>query len=98
MEVGAPGMPSDPVAAAIPNGVPVASASNSGVAPLHEVVRRLQTRLGNWEGIILRKAERSLMCRKLRGMGLIQHKAKQLRETWGQYCHGSGVIFWTSMA
>ena len=75
-------MPLDPVVAAIPNGVPVVSASDSGVAPLHEVVRRLQTWLGNWEGIILPKAEQSLMRHKWRGMGVIQHKGKQVRETW----------------
>ena len=83
MDAEAPGVPSDPVAAVVPNSVPVPAASDSGVALLHEVVRRLQTRLGNWEVIILPEADRSLMRRKWRGMGLIEHKAKQVRETWG---------------
>ena len=71
VDAGAPGVPLDPVAAVVPNSVPVLAASDSGVAPLHEVVRRLQTQLGNWEGVILPEVERSLMRRKWRGMGLI---------------------------
>ena len=98
VDAGAPGVPSDPVAAVVPNSVPVAAASDSSVAPLHKVGRRLQTRLGIWEGVILPEAERSLMRRKWRGMGLIQHKAKQCWQPGEQHCHSFGVWCWVSIA
>ena len=83
MEVGVPVPPSVPTVAAMRSGVPVVPVSNDGVAPLHEMARQLQAQLEQWEDVVLPEAGRALLRRKWRGMGMIQHKVKQVRETWG---------------
>ena len=71
-----------PAIAAVPSRVLVMPDGRGDATPLHAMVRCLQAQLQEWEETVLPEAGRSLMCCKWRGMGLIQHKAKQVRETW----------------
>ena len=51
-------------------------------APLQAVLHNLRTLLRRREDTVLPEAERSMLRHKWRGMGMVQHKAKQVRETW----------------
>ena len=51
-------------------------------ASLQAVLHNLRTLLRRWEDTVLPEAERSMLRHKWRGMGMVQHKAKQVRETW----------------
>ena len=66
----------------MPRVVRVARISSDVVAPSHEVTRQLQAQLEQWEEAVLPEAERVLLRHKWRGMGMVQHKAKQVSETW----------------
>ena len=83
VKLGVPDLPSAPAVAAMPSGVLVARISNDDTAPPHGVTHQLQTQLEQWEEAVLPAAEGALLRRKWRGMGMVQHKAKQVRETWG---------------
>jgi hypothetical protein len=50
--------------------------------PLQASLCNLRTRLHEWEEAVLPEAERSMLRHRWRGMGMIQHKAKQVRECW----------------
>ena len=51
-------------------------------APPRAVLGNLRMQLHMWEEAILPEMERTVLRYKWRGMGMIQHKAKQVREDW----------------
>ena len=103
--VGVQELLSAPAIATTPSGALVVPCGRGNTAPLHVLARRLQTQLQEWEEAVLPEAGRSLMRPKWRRMGLIQHKAKQVRKTWraslsrlrremlGEHSRGLGLLY-----
>ena len=77
--------PPAPAMAMAPGGPLIVPGHRADSAPLHAVLCNLRTRLQGWEEAILPEAERSVLRHKGRGMGMIQQKAKQVRDTWMMY-------------
>ena len=74
--------PPAPTAPASPREVPMGLSRRTDTGPLQASLCNLRTRLHEWEEAVLPEAERSMLRHRWRGMGMIQHKAKQVRECW----------------
>ena len=86
--------PPAPTMAATPGRILVMPNDRGDTTPLHGIVRYLQARLKEWEEAVLPEAGWSLLRRKWRGMGMIQHKARKVRQPGGRRSCSFGRRCW----